>query len=30
LNRHQAGEVAIERCDGQVVETLLAADLTVW
>ncbi len=29
LNRHQAGEVAIERCDGQVVETLLAADLTV-
>jgi transposase len=25
LGRHQVGEVAIERCDGQVVETLLAA-----
>jgi transposase len=29
LGRHQAGEVAIERCDGQVVETLLAAGVTV-
>jgi transposase len=29
LGRHQAREVAIERCDGQVVETLLAAGVTV-
>jgi len=29
LGRHRAGEVAIERCDGQVVETLLAAGVTV-
>jgi transposase len=29
LDRHEVGEVAIERCDGQVVETLLAAGVTV-
>ena len=29
LGRHQVGEVAIERCDGQVVETLLAVGVTV-